>query len=92
MFMDQTPSQQDWQPYNSLNRPGVMKLWSYQADPTLPSTRTTKDNHSFLFILKYNDHPTSIELGSFKGTDLISGLPVEITTTLPPKAVMILES
>ncbi|UKS30754.1 beta-galactosidase [Paenibacillus sp. HWE-109] len=55
------------------------------------STRTTKDNHSFLFILNHNDHPTSIELGSFKGTDLISGQPVEVTATLPPKAVMILE-
>ncbi len=31
MLMEQTPSQQNWQPYNSLKRPGVMKLWSYQA-------------------------------------------------------------
>jgi Beta-galactosidase len=29
--MEQTPSQQNWQPYNSLKRPGVMRLWSYQA-------------------------------------------------------------
>jgi beta-galactosidase len=31
MLMEQTPSQQNWQPYNSLKRPGVMRLWSYQA-------------------------------------------------------------
>lgn len=31
MVMEQTPSQQNWQPYNSLKRPGVMRLWSYQA-------------------------------------------------------------
>ncbi|GGG00183.1 beta-galactosidase [Paenibacillus abyssi] len=31
MIMEQTPSQQNWQPYNSLKRPGVMRLWSYQA-------------------------------------------------------------
>jgi beta-galactosidase len=31
MLMEQTPSQQNWQPYNSLKRPGVMLLWSYQA-------------------------------------------------------------
>ncbi|MEC0230878.1 beta-galactosidase [Paenibacillus alba] len=31
MLMEQTPSQQNWQPYNSLKRPGMMKLWSYQA-------------------------------------------------------------
>ncbi|MDR6555368.1 beta-galactosidase [Paenibacillus qinlingensis] len=31
MLMEQTPSQQNWQKYNSLKRPGVMKLWSYQA-------------------------------------------------------------
>lgn len=31
MLMEQTPSQQNWQRYNSLKRPGVMKLWSYQA-------------------------------------------------------------
>ncbi|MBW5448599.1 beta-galactosidase [Cohnella sp. CFH 77786] len=31
MLMEQTPSQQNWQPYNALKRPGVMKLWSYQA-------------------------------------------------------------
>ncbi|MFA9456228.1 beta-galactosidase [Halalkalibacter sp. AB-rgal2] len=31
MLMEQTPSQQNWQPYNSLKRPGVLKLWSYQA-------------------------------------------------------------
>ncbi len=29
--MEQTPSQQNWQAYNSLKRPGVMRLWSYQA-------------------------------------------------------------
>ena len=27
MLMEQTPSQQNWQPYNSLKRPGVMRLW-----------------------------------------------------------------
>lgn len=31
MLMEQTPSQQNWQAYNSLKRPGVMRLWSYQA-------------------------------------------------------------
>jgi beta-galactosidase len=31
MLMEQTPSQQNWQRYNSLKRPGVMRLWSYQA-------------------------------------------------------------
>lgn len=31
MLMEQTPSQQNWQPYNSLKRPGVMRLQSYQA-------------------------------------------------------------
>lgn len=31
MLMEQTPSQQNWQSYNSLKRPGVMRLWSYQA-------------------------------------------------------------
>lgn len=31
MLMEQTPSQQNWQPYNSLKHPGVMRLWSYQA-------------------------------------------------------------
>lgn len=31
MLMEQTPSQQNWQAYNSLKRPGVMRLWSYQS-------------------------------------------------------------
>jgi beta-galactosidase len=31
LLMEQTPSQQNWQPYNGLKRPGVMRLWSYQA-------------------------------------------------------------
>lgn len=31
MLMEQTPSQQNWQAYNSLKRPGVMRLWSHQA-------------------------------------------------------------
>ncbi|MGE7828066.1 beta-galactosidase [Paenibacillus sp. NPDC093718] len=31
MLMEQTPSVQNWQPYNSAKRPGVMRLWSYQA-------------------------------------------------------------
>lgn len=31
MLMEQTPSQQNWMPYNSLKRPGVMRLWSYQS-------------------------------------------------------------
>lgn len=31
MLMEQTPSQQNWQPYNSLKRPGMMRLMSYQA-------------------------------------------------------------
>lgn len=31
MLMEQTPSQQNWQPYNTLKRPGVMRLLSYQA-------------------------------------------------------------
>jgi beta-galactosidase len=31
MLMEQTPSQQNWAPYNTLKRPGVMRLWSFQA-------------------------------------------------------------
>ncbi len=31
MLMEQTPSQQNWQPYNQLKRPGLMRLLSYQA-------------------------------------------------------------
>ncbi|EFM09927.1 Beta-galactosidase [Paenibacillus curdlanolyticus YK9] len=31
LLMEQTPSQQNWQAYNALKRPGVMALWSYQA-------------------------------------------------------------
>lgn len=31
MLMEQTPNQQNWQPYNSVKRPGVMRLLSYQA-------------------------------------------------------------
>ncbi|MDP4088432.1 MAG: beta-galactosidase [Bacillota bacterium] len=31
MLMEQTPSQQNWQYYNSVKRPGVMRLQSYQA-------------------------------------------------------------
>lgn len=30
-LMEQTPSVQNWQPFNTLKRPGVMRLWSYQA-------------------------------------------------------------
>ena len=31
VLMEQTPSVTNWQPYNRLKRPGVMRLWSYQA-------------------------------------------------------------
>ena len=31
MLMEQSPSQLNWKPYNALKRPGVMRLWSYQA-------------------------------------------------------------
>ena len=31
LLMEQTPSQQNWQQYNSLKPPGVMRLWSLQA-------------------------------------------------------------
>lgn len=31
LLMEQTPSQQNWLAYNSQKRPGVMRLWSYQA-------------------------------------------------------------
>ncbi|NLT74624.1 MAG: beta-galactosidase [Chloroflexi bacterium] len=31
MLMEQTPSQVNWMPRNQLKRPGVMRLWSYQA-------------------------------------------------------------
>ncbi|GHF35824.1 beta-galactosidase [Deinococcus metalli] len=31
MLMEQTPSQTNWQPVNSLKRPGVMRLQSWQA-------------------------------------------------------------
>lgn len=30
-LMEQTPSVTNWQEYNALKRPGVMRLWSYQA-------------------------------------------------------------
>jgi beta-galactosidase len=30
-LMEQTPSVQNWQPYNTVKKPGVMRLWSYQA-------------------------------------------------------------
>jgi len=30
-LMEQTPSVTNWQPYNALKRPGIMRLWSYQA-------------------------------------------------------------
>lgn len=31
LLMEQTPSQTQWQPYNPLKRPGIMRLQSYQA-------------------------------------------------------------
>lgn len=31
LLMEQTPSAQNWQPYNTLKKPGVMRLQSYQA-------------------------------------------------------------
>lgn len=31
MLMEQTPGTQNWQAYNAQKRPGVMRLWSYQA-------------------------------------------------------------
>lgn len=31
ILAEQTPSQQNWQPYNTLKRPGSMRLLSYQA-------------------------------------------------------------
>ncbi|WP_270607807.1 beta-galactosidase [Enterococcus thailandicus] len=31
MLMEQTPSQQNWQPYNSLKKPGELRAQSYQA-------------------------------------------------------------
>ena len=31
MLMEQTPSQQNWQPYNSLKKPGQMRAMSYQC-------------------------------------------------------------
>ncbi len=31
LLMEQTPSVTNWAPYNALKRPGVMRLWSYQA-------------------------------------------------------------
>ena len=31
LLMEQTPSQQNWQAHNALKRPGIMRLWSYQA-------------------------------------------------------------
>ncbi|WP_430540023.1 beta-galactosidase [Neobacillus drentensis] len=30
-LMEQTPSVTNWLPYNALKRPGVIRLWSYQA-------------------------------------------------------------
>lgn len=43
MLMEQTPSRQNWQPYDSLNRPGQMRQQSWQAEargadgPVLPA-------------------------------------------------------
>ena len=31
VLMEQTPSVTNWRAYNALKRPGVMRLWSYQA-------------------------------------------------------------
>ncbi len=31
LLMEQTPSSQNWQAVNALKRPGVLRLWSYQA-------------------------------------------------------------
>ena len=31
ILMEQTPSVTNWQRFNSLKRPGIMRLWSYQA-------------------------------------------------------------
>lgn len=31
VLMEQTPNQQNWQPYNALKRPGMMRLLSYQT-------------------------------------------------------------
>ncbi len=31
MLMEQTPSSQNWQDYNALKRPGILRLWSYLA-------------------------------------------------------------
>ena len=31
LLMEQTPSQVQWRPHNPLKRPGVLRLWSYQA-------------------------------------------------------------
>jgi beta-galactosidase len=31
LLMEQTPNQQNWQPYNALKRPGIMRLLSYQT-------------------------------------------------------------
>jgi beta-galactosidase len=31
ILMEQTPSQQNWQDYNALKRPGEMRLQSYQT-------------------------------------------------------------
>lgn len=31
LLMEQTPSSQNWQEYNALKRPGVLRLWSYLA-------------------------------------------------------------
>ena len=31
LLMEQTPNVQNWQMYNAIKRPGVMRLWSYRA-------------------------------------------------------------
>ena len=31
LLMEQAPSQVNWRPFNPVKRPGVMRLWSYQA-------------------------------------------------------------
>ena len=48
MLMEQTPSQQNWQKYNSLKRPGQMRAQSYQtlAMARIPSSFSSLDEVS----------------------------------------------
>ena len=44
MLMEQTPSQQNWQHYNSLKRPGQMRAQSYQTIATVQTLSSSSSS------------------------------------------------